>query len=143
MEVNKVTMPENISFLNLDDIESIRLMVTKQLRSIGFQGEIIDAADVASAKAAIEASNIDFIISDWNLPDGTGFDFLKEVRANPKYKDTPFLMITTEDAVTNILEAINEGASNYLVKPWKPEEFNEKLSYSWLKHNPTSKKGKK
>ena len=138
--VNKIEIPGDLVFLNLDDIESVRTLVTKQLQTLGFQGKILEAENVTAAKNIIATQSVDFIISDWNLPDGTGLEFLKEVRKNIKFKETPFLMVTTEDAISNILEAVNEGASNYLVKPWKADEFNEKLSYAWTKHHPIEKK---
>lgn len=135
IEINKIQMPEDINFLNLEDMDSLRKMVTDHLRALGFKGEILEAACLKEAQKALNGpTKVQYIISDWNLPDGTGFELLKAIRKVGKYKNTPFLMVTTEDAVTNILDAVNEGVSSYVVKPWEAPDFDEKLAYSWDKH---------
>ena len=113
---------------------SMREAVVKQLKKMGFSGEIKEAENVAEALKIVETNQIQFIISDWNLPDGTGFEFLKSVRKMPNYIDTPFLMVTTENGIKEVIDAIKEGASNYLIKPWEESAFIEKLLYAWEKH---------
>ena len=112
----------------------MREAVVKQLKKMGFSGTIHEAEKVSEASEIIQSHQIQFIISDWNLPDGTGFDFLKSVRSISNYQETPFLMVTTENGIKEVIDAIKEGASNYLIKPWEESSFIEKLLYAWEKH---------
>ena len=134
MATKKVMIPKSLTFLVLEDTLSMREAVVKQLKKMGFSGEIKEAENVAEAVKIVETNQIQFIISDWNLPDGTGFEFLKSVRKMPNYIDTPFLMVTTENGIKEVIDAIKEGASNYLIKPWEESAFIEKLLYAWEKH---------
>ncbi|MBT3981236.1 MAG: response regulator [Bacteriovoracaceae bacterium] len=129
---------ENLKILILDDYESIRTMLKAHLKQLDHKGEILEAADVSEAKAHVNShkESIQFILSDWNLPDGTGLEFLKFVRGFPELAELPFLMITTENETTKIIDAVSAGASNYLIKPWNLEGLKEKLDSSWYKHHP-------
>lgn len=140
---------ESIKIFILDDYESIRTMLKAHIKAMGHKGPILEAADVKTAKAMIQQEakskpGIEFILSDWNLPDGTGMDFLKFTRTLPEFKNTPFLMVTTENETTKIIEALGQGASNYLIKPWTPQDLKEKMLTAWYKHfpdtNPNAKK---
>jgi len=134
MAKKKILIPKGLTFLILEDTLTMREAVVNQLKKMGFSGLIFEAEKVEEAKDIIKNEKIDFIISDWNLPDGTGFDFLKEIRLNPKYTSVPFLMVTTENGIKEVIDAIKEGASNYLIKPWEEVSFIEKLLYAWEKH---------
>ena len=72
--------------------------------------------------------DIEFIVSDWNMPNMTGLEFLKAVRADPRFKHLPFLMVTAEAEKENIIEAVKSGVSNYIVKPFTGDTLREKLS---------------
>lgn len=76
---------------------------------------------------------IDFIISDLQLPDGTGIDLLKKVRASKALGNVPFLLITTSDDPQTIVEAFEVGADNYIFKPIEEDAFLEKIEYCWEK----------
>ena len=134
MAKKKVLIPKGLTFLVLEDTLTMREAVVNQLKKMCFSGPIFEAEKVSEAKDIIKNEKIDFIVSDWNLPDGTGFEFLKDIRANPKYSDVPFLMVTTENGIKEVIDAIKEGASNYLIKPWEEVSFIEKLLYAWEKH---------
>lgn len=134
MGKKKILIPKGLTFLVLEDTLTMREAVVNQLKKMGFSGAIFEAEKVSEAKELIKNEKIDFIVSDWNLPDGTGFEFLKEIRANPKYSKVPFLMVTTENGIKEVIDAIKEGASNYLIKPWEEVSFIEKLLYAWEKH---------
>lgn len=112
-------------------MEDIRVTMKKHLKELNINNTVLEAENLKEAIAICNKNEIGFIISDWNLPDGTGFDFLKKLRTTKKFSKTPFLMCTTMDEVENILNAINEGAHEYLVKPWKVEELKEKLISCW------------
>jgi len=67
------------------------------------------------------------VISDWNMAPMTGLDLLKEVRADGRLKDTPFIMITAESKTENVVAAKQAGVSNYIVKPFNAETLREKI----------------
>jgi two-component system, chemotaxis family, chemotaxis protein CheY len=127
----KIKLPGDKIMLILEDIKNIREKLVQDIRDLGFCGDIKEAEDVKGAVAICNQSNIDFIISDWNLPDSTGLEFLKKLKQTNKFKNTPFLMCTTLDEVENIIEAINEGASDYIVKPWEPNDLCKKVNMVW------------
>ncbi|MBN1628008.1 MAG: response regulator [Deltaproteobacteria bacterium] len=119
-------MNYNIAILIVDDFESMRRIVKGTLKSIGFSN-FIEAEDGVVALKKLEKHKIDLIISDWIMPNMNGLDFLKAVKGNDKYKNIPFIMVTAEGQKGNVLEAINAGVNNYIVKPFTPETLNAKL----------------
>lgn len=130
----KNTIPKEITFLILDDEEMVRNNIMSVLRKLDFTGNLLEADTVSNAKKILKEHRVDFILSDWNLPDGTGHDFLIEVRRNKKYSKTPFVLISIRDDINDILNAIKDGASNYIIKSnISGEDFLEKLNYSWQK----------
>ena len=70
----------------------------------------------------------DFVVSDWNMPNMTGIDLLRKVRAEASLKHLPFLMVTAEAKQENVVEAIKAGVSNYIVKPFTVATLQEKIS---------------
>jgi two-component system chemotaxis response regulator CheY len=74
-----------------------------------------------------EHGDFELIVSDWNMPNMTGLEFLKTVRADPKFKHLPFLMVTAEAEKENIIEAVKAGVSNYIVKPFTGQALKDKL----------------
>jgi two-component system chemotaxis response regulator CheY len=117
----------DMKILLLEDMEDIREQMKKDLKEIGHEASVDEAETVQKALEFCKLNRYDFIISDWNLPDGNGFDFLQKVKASSKFKTTPFLMCTTMDDVSNILSAVEAGANDYLVKPWDNEELSKKI----------------
>jgi two-component system chemotaxis response regulator CheY len=67
------------------------------------------------------------VITDWNLPEMSGVDFIRSVRANASTRDVPVLMVTTIAAKDDIVEALGAGVNSYVVKPFTPETFKEKI----------------
>ena len=122
-------------FLIVDDYSTIRNLVTSQLLDFGFSGNFSEAENVDEAIEIMGETPVDFIISDWNMPGKTGFEFLKWVRAQDKYAKLPFLILTTENEQEKILDAISEGASNFLLKPWEEEALSEKIQLAFQQHN--------
>lgn len=126
--------------LIVDDMATMRQLVKGQLRGMGFKN-FLEAENGEAGFNALEAQSksnepIQLVLSDWNMPVMTGLDFLKKVRANPGFKDLPFLMITAEGEQSQVIEAIKSGVSNYLVKPFTPAAIQEKILAVWKKHNP-------
>ena len=116
----------NMKILVVDDFSTMRRIIKNILRQIGFT-DITEADDGTTGWDTLNRGNIDFIISDWNMPQMTGIDFLRKVRASEEFKDLPFLMVTAEAQQENILEAVQAGVSNYIVKPFTPEILKQKL----------------
>lgn len=111
------------------------------LRRLGFR-QISDAEDgrdayqaMISAKAA--GISYELVICDWNMPNMTGLEFLKLLRAVPEWKALPFIMLTTENEKDKVVEAVMAGASNYMVKPVEEKMLEEKLLRVWQKLNPS------
>lgn len=127
-------MDRNIKILILDDSEIIRKTELKILKALGFKGRVFQAETIKAAEEIIKNEDIQFFILDWNLPDGTGLNYLKTIRKIEKFANCPVLMVTTEDEVGKMLEAIEEGASNYCTKPIGIEDFVEKFQGAYEKH---------
>jgi two-component system chemotaxis response regulator CheY len=119
-------MDYNITILIVDDFESMRRIVKGTLKSIGFSN-FIEAEDGVIAMKKLEKEKVDLIISDWIMPNMDGLDFLKAVKGNEKFKRIPFIMVTAEGQKGNVLEAINAGVNNYIVKPFTSETLQTKL----------------
>ena len=123
--------PTTITILLIEDMDNLRVQMKSDLKSLGHTGIILEAPCIADAIQTIQHNDIDFIICDWNLPDGTGFDLLKKFRKIPAYAHIPYVMCTTMDEISNILNAIQEGANDYIVKPWKVAELDKKITSVW------------
>tara|TARA_B100001094_G_C18073651_1_gene741436 strand:- start:20 stop:427 length:408 start_codon:yes stop_codon:yes gene_type:complete len=117
----------DLKILVVDDFPTMRRIVKTLLKQNGFNN-FEDAEDgVHAYKMLKEHGDFEFIVSDWNMPNMTGLEFLKTVRADPKFKDLPFLMVTAEAEKENIIEAVKSGVSNYVVKPFTGATLKEKL----------------
>ena len=112
--------------LVVDDFSTMRKIVKNILRQIGLEN-VVEADDGTSAWDILNRDNIDFIVSDWNMPKMTGIELLRKVRASEEYADIPFLMVTAEAQQENIIEAVQAKVSNYIVKPFTPETLQQKI----------------
>lgn len=120
--------------LIVDDMNTMRKIVSKNCRELGFL-DITEAADGNLAWQAIISAQppFDIIISDWNMPNCTGLELLKRVRADEKYAKLPFLLVTAESEQSQIIEAIKAGVSTYIVKPFSPGTLQEKMEAVYKK----------
>ncbi|KMP10960.1 histidine kinase [Candidatus Nitromaritima sp. SCGC AAA799-A02] len=114
--------------LVVDDSSVMRQIIKNTLKQIGFGGGNISDADDGDAglKKAKDAPP-DLIVSDWNMPKMTGIDFLKGVRSDGGLKGIPFLMVTSEADKEKIMEAVQAGVSQYIVKPFNANQLEEKI----------------
>ena len=119
-------MDTSIKVLVVDDFATMRRIVKGVLKQLGFK-DIIEAEDGSVALDELRKEKIGLIVSDWNMPNMTGLDLLKAVRGDEKLKGIPFIMVTAEGQKANVVEAVKSGVSNYIVKPFTPETFGEKL----------------
>lgn len=119
-------MDVNLKVLVVDDFATMRRIVKNILKDIGFT-DISEAEDGAVALKQLQASPADLVICDWNMPNMSGLDLLKAVRADATLKATPFVMVTAEAQKTRVVEAVQAGVSNYIVKPFTADAVKEKL----------------
>ena len=118
----------SMRILVVDDFSTMRRIIKNILKQIGFSN-VDEAENGQAALAKIgDGGNYDFVISDWNMPEMTGIELLKQVRANEATKDLPFLMVTAEAKKENVVEAVKAGVNNYIVKPFTAEVLQEKIS---------------
>lgn len=116
----------NMRVLIVDDFATMRKIVKNILTQLGFK-TFIEADDGSVAWDILQKEDVDFIVSDWNMPKMAGIDLLKKVRSEYKNPDIPFLMVTAEAQKENIVEAVKAKVSNYIVKPFTPETLSEKI----------------
>ncbi|CAG0952767.1 Chemotaxis protein CheY [Planctomycetaceae bacterium] len=116
----------NMKFLVVDDFSTMRRIVRNLLKELGFTN-VLEAEDGADGLNKLRAEQFDFVVSDWNMPNMTGIDMLRAIRADEKLKHLPVLMVTAEAKRENIIEAAQAGASGYVVKPFTAATLDEKL----------------
>ena len=119
-------MDKNINVLIVDDYRTMLRIIRSLLKQLEFNN-IDEAVDGQEALAKLRAGNFGLVISDWNMVPMTGLDLLKEVRADQRLKDMPFIMITAESKTENVVAAKQAGVSNYIVKPFNAETLREKI----------------
>lgn len=120
-------LKHDLKILVVDDFPTMRRIVRTLLKQNGFNN-FTEAEDGQIAYRTLqEQGDFELIVSDWNMPNMTGLEFLKTVRADPKFKHLPFLMVTAEAEKENIIEAVKAGVSNYIVKPFTGQALKEKL----------------
>jgi two-component system chemotaxis response regulator CheY len=114
--------------LVVDDMMTMRKLVSKICKEIGFT-DLVEAADGALAWQAIQDANppIGLVISDWNMPNCSGIDLAKRIRADSRFNGLPFLMVTAEAEQHQVVEALKSGVDNYVVKPFTAATLTEKL----------------
>ena len=116
------TMP----VLVVDDYSTMVRIIRNLLRQLGF-ADVDDASDGAEAIAKMHAKRYGLVISDWNMEPMTGFDLLRQVRADPELGDTPFIMVTAESKTENVIAARKAGVNNYIVKPFNAQTLKAKI----------------
>jgi two-component system chemotaxis response regulator CheY len=115
-----------MKFLVVDDFSTMRRIVRNLLKELGFTN-VQEAEDGVDALNKLRGGDFDFVVSDWNMPNMTGIDLLRAIRADATLKHLPVLMVTAEAKRENIIEAAQAGASGYVVKPFTAGTLDEKL----------------
>lgn len=116
----------DMTILAVDDFSTMRRIMRNMLRQLGYNN-ILEADDGVTALSTLKQEKIDFVISDWNMPQMTGLELLKAIRADDQLKNIPVLMVTAEALKENIVEAVKAGVNNYVVKPFTAETLKEKI----------------
>ncbi len=114
-----------MKFLVVDDSATMRRIVVNSLKRIGFE-DCVEASDGAEALEVFDAS-IECVITDWNMPNMGGLDFVRALRARDDGKKVPILMVTTRSVREDIVQAAQAGVNNYVVKPFTPQVLKEKI----------------
>ncbi|HAF45009.1 MAG: chemotaxis response regulator CheY [Sideroxyarcus sp.] len=117
---------EDTKFLVVDDFSTMRRIVRNLLKELGF-ANVQEAEDGVDALNKLRGEKFDFVVSDWNMPNMTGIELLRAIRADGGLKHLPVLMVTAEAKKENIIEAAQAGASGYVVKPFTAATLDEKL----------------
>lgn len=113
-----------MKILCVDDSSTMRRIIKNTLSKIGYT-DIAEAANGVEGLEQIASEPIDLIITDWNMPEMDGLEFVKKVRE--MNKTIPILMVTTNAAKEDIIEAIKAGVNNYIIKPFNPPTLKEKI----------------
>jgi len=116
----------NTKFLVVDDFSTMRRILRNLLKELGFHN-VDESEDGVDALGKLRGGEYQFVISDWNMPNMTGLDLLKNIRADAVLKDLPVIMVTAEASKDNIVAAAQAGASGYVVKPFTAATLDEKL----------------
>lgn len=126
-----MALKTDMKILVIDDMATMRKIIKNMLGKIGFTN-IEQADDGATALPMIEKATelgvpYEFIVSDWNMPQLSGLDLLKNLRSRDEYKALPFLMITAEAEQGNVVIAVKAGVSNFIVKPFSADTLKDKI----------------
>ena len=121
MAINK-----NMPVLIVDDYKTMLRIIKNLLKQLGFEN-VEEATDGTMALAMMKDKQYGLILSDWNMQPMTGLELLQQARADDKYKEIPFILITAEGKTENVVIAKQAGVSNYIVKPFNAETLKTKL----------------
>jgi two-component system chemotaxis response regulator CheY len=121
-----VSLDFTIPVLVVDDYQTMIRIVRNLLKQIGFE-DVDDASDGTSALAKLKEKRYGLVISDWNMEPMTGYELLRHVRADEHLRGTPFIMVTAESKVENVVAAKKAGVDNYIVKPFNADVLKNKI----------------
>ncbi|UGB38796.1 chemotaxis response regulator CheY [Frateuria soli] len=122
-------MDKNMKILVVDDFSTMRRIVRNLLVELGFTNTLIQEADDGNnALIMLRSQPFDMVVTDWNMPNMTGIDLLRAIRAEPSLKGLPVLMVTAENNRDQIIAAAQAGVNGYIVKPFNAVTLKEKLT---------------
>lgn len=117
----------NMQVLIVDDYKTMLRIIRNLLKQLGFNN-VDEAMDGSEALSKLRGKDYGLVISDWNMEPMTGIQLLREVRADKRMQDLPFIMITAESKTENVIAAKQAGVSNYIVKPFNAATLKQKLT---------------
>jgi len=116
-----------VKLLVVDDSSTMRRIIKNTLARLGYN-DVLEAEHGLDAWQEMQKnSDIEMLITDWNMPEMNGLELVKKVRAESKYQDMPIIMVTTEGGKAEVITALKAGVNNYIVKPFTPQVLKEKL----------------
>jgi len=116
-----------MNVLVVDDAATMRRIVRSLLRELGIKN-VREAEDGEMAFEDLKRQKADLVVSDWAMPKMTGIELLRAIRQDEALKEIPVLMVTAESKKENIMEAVQAGVSNYIVKPFNSKTLEDKLN---------------
>jgi two-component system chemotaxis response regulator CheY len=119
-------MNYDINILIVEDLLTTRLFLRRTLKKLGYTNVVL-SPDGEEALEELGRQSFDLIISDWHMPKMDGLDFFRALSKNRKWNDIPFLLITAEKERDKVIEAVEAGIKEYLVKPVEPEKLSNKI----------------
>ncbi len=121
-----MAVDKSMPILIVDDYKTMLRIIRNLLSQLGFTN-VEEATDGEAALAKMEGKEFKLVISDWNMEPMSGLELLKTIRANPATAKLPFIMITAETKVDNVIVAKKAGVNNYIVKPFNAATLKQKL----------------
>jgi two-component system, chemotaxis family, chemotaxis protein CheY len=121
-----MALDPSMPVLVVDDYSTMVRIIRNLLRQLGF-ADIDDANNGELALAKMQNKRYGLVISDWNMEPMTGYDLLRQVRADPGLQQTPFIMVTAESKTENVIAAKKAGVNNYIVKPFNAQTLKAKI----------------
>jgi len=114
--------------LIVDDSRIMRSIVKNTLQALHYPPDtFLEAADGDQAWALLEAQEVSLLLVDWNMPGLNGLELVKKLRATAKFQSLPIIMVTSEAAKYNVIEAVKAGVDDYMVKPVTEKGLEEKI----------------
>lgn len=113
-------------FLVVDDSSTMRRIIINTLHKLGYE-DIVEAGNGREGMDRVADGQVDLVITDWNMPEMNGIEFVRSLRAADGTQHLPVLMVTTNAAKDDIVEALRAGVTNYVVKPFTPDTIKEKI----------------
>ena len=121
-----MALDPSMPVLVVDDYSTMVRIIRNLLGHLGFY-DVDDARDGESALAKMHSRRYGLVISDWNMEPMTGYDLLRQVRADPGLGEIPFIMVTAESKTENVIAAKKAGVNNYIVKPFNAQTLKAKI----------------
>jgi len=117
-----------LDVLIVDDSAAIRKILQRVLRQAEIPvGNVFEAGDGKEALETLKTQSVGLILSDINMPNMDGIEFLRNLKASDSWKELPVVMVSTEGSQAKVLEAVGLGAAGYVRKPFTAEQIKEKL----------------
>ena len=124
--MEKHTPLGELKIMAVDDSPTMRRIIINTLKRAGFTN-VVEATDGKDALVKMKVEQVDFVITDWNMPEMDGLTFVTSLRSIEEFKSLPVLMVTTRSVKEDILDAMKAGVNNYIVKPFTPDTLKAKI----------------
>jgi len=118
-----------LDLLIVDDSVAVRKVLQRLVRQAGLPvGEVWEAADGEEALKTLEANSVDLLLTDINMPKMNGLDLLRHLKSDPRLKQIPVIIISTESGQSTVMEAVELGAAGFIRKPFTSDQIRDKLA---------------
>ncbi|HEX9752237.1 MAG TPA: response regulator [Methyloceanibacter sp.] len=121
-----MAVDHSMPVLIVDDYKTMIRIIRNLLKQLGF-ANVDEASDGTAALGMMREKDYGLVISDWNMEPMTGYELLREVRADDRLSRTPFIMVTAESKTDNVIAAKKAGVNNYIVKPFNAATLKSKI----------------